>query len=60
MSGADHYCFHVLHGMDWEGVYCVTCVPFSAVTHAGLFMQKKKEMIMVMTIMMILSEVLKV
>jgi len=55
MSGYDRYCCHTLHGLDWKGVYCVTCVHFSAVTRAGLFMQKKKEIMM-----MILKEVLKV
>jgi hypothetical protein len=52
--------------MDWEDVYCVTCVHFSAVTRAGLFMQKEEEemiilmTMMIMMIMMILSEVLKI
>jgi hypothetical protein len=55
MSGVDCYCCHTLHGVDWEGVYCVTYLHFSAVTRAGLFMQKKEEMMM-----MILNEVLKV
>jgi len=66
ISGVDHYCFHTLYGMDWEDVYCVTCVHFSAVTRAGLFMQKEEEemiilmTMMIMMIMMILSEVLKI
>jgi hypothetical protein len=53
ISGVDRYCSHTLRSMDWEGVYRVTCVHFSAVTRAGLFMQKKEEMIMVMTMMML-------
>jgi hypothetical protein len=53
MSGDDRCCCRTLHGVDWKGVYCVTCLHFSAVTLAGLFMQKKEEM-------MILKEVFKV